>query len=122
MRTREAEAALAEAVAAQAAAPSPEEEEATPGSPPAIAQQASTVSALAAKRASSERDAALAAQARLTHELEQSEGRALQSEKRAAALQAEVDGLTAQLQTVILSHKKTAEQSSPFLSPFSRKR
>ena len=59
---------------------------------------------------------------RLTHELEQSEGRALQSEKRAAALQAEVDGLTAQLQTVILSHKKTAELISPFLSPFSRKR
>ena len=84
-------------------------------SPPAVGKQPSTV----AKKATAERDAALAAQARLTNELEQTEGRASRAEARAAALQAEVDSLTSQLQSWILSKKAAAEQGGAVGSPFS---
>ena len=67
----------------------------------------------------------------MSHELSAAEARASEAERSAAALQAEVEALTSQLQNVILDKKRAAEQqpsSSPFLlakSPsfgFGRKR
>ena len=71
-------------------------------------QRAST----AAKRAAAERDAALASQVKLTHELSAAELRAAEAEAQATGLQAQVSELTSQLQNVILARKREAEQSA----------
>jgi len=65
----------------------------------------------ATKRAAAERDAALASQVKLTHELSAAELRATMAEEKASALQAQVSELTSQLQNVILARKREAEQS-----------
>jgi hypothetical protein len=67
--------------------------------------------------AASERDAALASAARVSHELSEVEVRAIAAEERASSLQAEVDALTAQLQNVILDKKRAAEQHTPSRTP-----
>ena len=70
-------------------------------------------------------DAAVAS-ASLSNELGAAEARATAAERKAHALQVEVDGLTSQLQKVILGKKEEAERSKvPFSSPsfgFGRKR
>lgn len=95
--------------------------DATPAAPPdatpAEASAGRARSSSTAQRAATERDAALVAQARLTDELARAEALRAEAEQGKAALQAEVEQLTNQVQNLIL--EKLAMERKPGASPYS---